>query len=418
MKKVIRDTKRRLDYLIGMFRWIVIAILTGIIVGDISTLFGKAMNFVTGLREENDFVVFMLPVLGLIIVWIYRVCKFEDNKGTNIVIMKINSNEEIPKRLAPLIFISTILSHLGGASVGREGAALQIGGGIGNMVGHIIKLSVEERKIIVMCGMSAAFAALFGTPMAAAVFAMEVGSVGMMQLSAIVPCVFSAVVASQISQFFGLHAEVFEIAMIPQISVKSVIVLVLISAVCGIVSSIFCITLHKMADFLKKLFTNSYVRILVVSIVIIAVSKLFGTTDYLGAGMQVIERAVKGEVVWYAFGLKMILTALSLGAGFKGGEIVPTFFIGATLGCLLGQICDISPSFGAAIGMISVFCGATNCPLASVFISFEMFGSEGAVYYMMAAAISYVISEYHSLYGEQTIVYSKITPEYINQKMK
>jgi len=170
-----------------------------------------------------------------------------------------------------------------------------------------------------------------------------------------------------------------------------------------------------MGKLLRVVFKNGYVRIVAASLVIIGAAKLLGTTDYMGAGIDVIERAMEGEAAPYAFIVKIILTAVTLGAGFKGGEIVPSFFIGATLGCTLGNLFGISPSFSAALGMTSIFCGATNCPLTSLLISFELFGYKGVLFFMMAAAISFMMSGYYGLYAEQKIMYSKTKTQYINK---
>lgn len=399
-------------------KWVVIAVIVGLIVGGFSILFGKSMNFVTSFRQENEFIIYFLPLVGILIVALYKLCNYENNKGTNTVLSNLHAQEDIPLRTAPLIFISTILTHLCGGSAGREGAALQLGGSIGNGIGKLIRFDENDKRVTVMCGMSAAFSALFGTPMAAAIFSIEVGSVGIMHYSALVPCVFSALIASRFAINMGIHPENFKVEGIPDINTLNTFKIVIICVICAVVSAIFCITLHQTGKLLKKYIENSYIRIVSAAVMIIVMTKLLGSTDYLGAGIDVIERAMEGEVVPYAFIMKIIFTALTLGAGFKGGEIVPSFFIGATLGCLLGNLLGISPSFCAAIGMTAVFCGATNCPLASILISFELFGYNGAVFFMAASAISFMMSGYYGLYSEQRIMYSKTRTQYINKMTK
>lgn len=412
------NTKEMLKNFLVFLKWIFISVTVGLVVGGFSILFGKSMNFATSFRQENLFIIYFMPLVGILIVALYKICNHEDDKGTNTVIANLHARDDIHLRTAPLIFVSTVLTHLCGGSAGREGAALQLGGSLGNGIGKIIRLDENDKRVTVMCGMSAAFSALFGTPMAAAVFSIEVVSVGIMHYSALVPCVFAAVVASGFAINMGIHPESFVVSSVPDINVVNTTKIVVMCVIFAIVSGIFCIALHKCGALLKKYLRNGYVRIVAASLVIIAITKLIGSTDYLGAGIDVIERAMEGEVVPWAFVMKILLTAITLGAGFKGGEIVPSFFIGATLGCLLGQLFGISPSFSAALGMTAIFCGATNCPIASILISFELFGYKGAIFFMMAAAISFMMSGYYGLYSEQKIMYSKTRTQYVNKPTK
>lgn len=418
-EKLKKETKQRLNIMSGhiftFVKWIIIALIVGVVVGGFSTLFGHAMNYVTQFRQENGFILYLLPLGGIFIVALYKLCNFENDKGTNTVISNLHANDDIPLRQAPLIFLSTVVTHLCGGSAGREGAALQMGGSLGNGIGKLIRLDENDKRMTVMCGMSAAFSALFGTPMAAAIFSIEVGSVGIMYYSALVPCVFASVIASRFAVNMGIRPESFHIELIPEMNVPNVLKIMALCIICAFVSCIFCIILHEMGKLLRVVFKNGYVRIVAASLVIIGAAKLLGTTDYMGAGIDVIERAMEGEAAPYAFIVKIILTAVTLGAGFKGGEIVPSFFIGATLGCTLGNLFGISPSFCAALGMTSIFCGATNCPLTSLLISFELFGYKGVLFFMMAAAISFMMSGYYGLYAEQKIMYSKTKTQYINK---
>lgn len=402
----------------AFIKWLLIAVIVGIVVGGFSILFGKSMNLVTSFRQENEWIIYFLPLAGVVIVALYKLCNYENNKGTNAVLSNLHAQDDIPLKMAPLIFISTVITHLCGGSAGREGAALQLGGSLGNGIGKLIRFDENDKRMTVMCGMSAAFSALFGTPMAAAIFAMEVGSVGIMYYSALVPCVFSALIASRFAIDMGIHPETFRVEGVPEINFVNTGKIVIICIICAVVSAIFCITLHQMGKLLKKYIENSYLRIISAAVFIIVMTKLLGSTDYLGAGIDVIERAMEGEAVPYAFLMKILFTAVTLGAGFKGGEIVPSFFIGATLGCVLGNVFGISPSFCAALGMTAVFCGATNCPLASILISFELFGYNGAIFLMLSAAISFMMSGYYGLYSEQRIMYSKTRTKYVNKMTK
>lgn len=405
------------EYVVRLLRWLVFSVVIGGIVGLIGTAFGYAMQYATGFRAEHNWIIYCLPLLGLVIAAIYQKGGLRKNKGTNLVLEAVSSDETIPARVAPAIFISTVLTHLGGGSAGREGAALQLGGSLGTFLGKFFKLDDNDRKISVMCGMSAAFAALFGTPVTAAIFPMEVVSVGIMHYAALVPCAISSVVAAGIAKAFGLHAESFPVETVPVMGIGTVGKLILLAILCGGVSVIFCSVLHTVEKLFKTKIPNVYLRVAVGGAMIIIMTLLVGSQEYNGAGMNVIERCVmEGEVFWAAWVLKLLFTAVTLGSGFRGGEIVPAFFVGATFGCLVGQLIGLSPMLAAACGMVGVFCGVTNCPIASLFMAMELFGTAGIQYYLLMIAVSYCMSGYTGLYGSQKIMYSKFRTEFINRK--
>lgn len=397
-------------------KWLIFSLLTGIIVGGVGSAFAYAMTYVTELRQEYSWLIVLLPIAGLFIVLLYKVCHQEHHKGTNLVITAIRTNELIHARTAPLIFVSTLLTHICGGSSGREGAALQLGGSIGESIGRVFRFDEKDRTIIIMCGMSAAFSAVFGTPLAAVIFPMEMVSVGIMYYAALVPCTIASLTAHEIALFFGVHGEHMSVTEIPDLTLLNTGKIGIIAILCAFLSIVFCIALHRTEKYLKKWFSNPFLRIGVSGCAIILLTLVFGT-DYNGAGMEVIERAVlDGQVIYGAFLIKLVFTALTLGSGFKGGEIVPSFFLGATFGCMMGQLLGISPMLCAAAGMTGVFCGVTNSPMTSLFISFELFGMEGMPYYLIVIAICYMLSGYVGLYKSQKIMYSKSEPTYINRE--
>lgn len=399
----------------NFIKWLILAAVTGTIVGGCSSLFAAALACVTNVRGRYPQLIFALPAAGLIIVFLYQKIGKED-RGTNQVLSFIRSKDDVPFRAAPLIFVSTILTHLAGGSAGREGAAIQLGGSIGNQIGRVIRLDEEDRHVIVMCGMSGAFAAVFGTPMAAAVFSMEVVSVGIMYYAALLPCVISALIASEFAASFGIHPESFHVSGIPQLTLQSGLKMGVIALACAAVSILFCAALGEAEKLYSKWLKNPYLRVFAAGLIIIGITLLLGTTDYMGAGNNLIEQAVEsGKARPEAFLIKLILTAITMRAGFRGGEIVPSFCIGATLGCVMGQLLGLSPSLCAAAGMAALFCGVTNCPITSILIAFELFGFEGVSFYLIAVAISFAASGYYSLYKDQTIVYSKYKAKYINR---
>lgn len=397
-------------------RWIIFSVTAGIIVGLCGAVFCACMNFATEYRLSHPNVIYFLPLAGVLIAAAYRLLHNENDAGTNLVISAIHSENEVPLRMAPSIFIGTVITHFFGGSAGREGAALQLGGSIGGSLGRLFRLEEKETHVMIMCGMSAAFAALFGTPMAAAIFSMEVVSVGVMYYAALVPCVISALIGYAISSYFGLTEHLFEFSVFPVFNVKNAILISCLAVSCALISVLFCLTLHGSERLYKKHLKNPYLRAAVGGFLVLLLTLLVGNQDYNGTGMHIIERIVAdGTTVPYAFLLKMIFTALTLGAGFKGGEIVPSFFIGASFGCLFGNLMGFSPSFCAAVGMTSVFCGVTNCPITSLLISFELFGYDGMPFYLLACAFSYMMSGYFGLYRSQKIMYSKFHTTFINK---
>ena len=388
-------------------KWLILAVVTGCIVGAASSLFSYVLKTVTNVREEHLWIFYLLPVSGLIIVFLYQ--KFgKDDGGPNQVFMTIRSKDDVPLKSAPLIFISTALTHLTGGSARScpRTSSSRCG-------------TTSSRHVMVMCGMSAAFAALFGTPMAAAVFAMEVVSVGVMYYTALVPCIIASLIASGFAASMGINPEAFHVTSIPALTIESGIKMGIVALCCAGLSILFCMALNGISAFYAKYLKNVYVRVVVASVAIIVITKLLGTTDYMGAGTGLIAQAIEhGNVRTLDFFWKLVLTVLTMRAGFRGGEIVPSFCIGATFGCVLGHILGLSPSICAASGMVALFCGVTNCPLTSILIAFELFGFEGVSYYLIAVSISYAASGYYGLYKDQTIVYSKYKAKYVNHHTK
>ena len=413
MKKIVKKCAERMWLLA---RWLVLAGVTGVVLGVLGGLFGRSITMVTAFRGTHPWMLYLLPAAGLLIVAMYRMDPYKT--GTNRVLEGIQSDVYIPLRTAPLIAASTVLTHAFGASAGREGAALQLGGSIGGTFGRWLKLEDHDHKVMIMCGMSAGFAALFGTPLTATVFAMEVVSVGLMQYAALVPCCVAALLAKETAEFVGAHGEHFALPAVTVFVWRSGALTVLLAFCCAAVSILFCMTLHYTEHLYKKWIPNEWLRIVAGGCLIILMTKLLGTTAYLGAGMDIIELAMEGKVIAAAFLMKMVFTAVSLGSGFRGGEIVPTLFVGATFGCLFGQVTGLSPSLAAACGMAAVFCGVTNCPISSLLLSFELFGFDCMPFFLLSVSIAYLESGYYGLYQSQKILYSKTKLKYINTHTK
>ena len=335
------------------------------------------------------------------------------------MIESVRKGEKLPVEMAPLIIFSTVLSHLFGASVGREGAALQVGGSLGSSIGRVLHLSEKEQRRIMMCGMSAAFSGLFGTPIAAAIFAIELCTVGSIYYTALLPCTVSALTA----HFFAekvVHAEEPNLALslIAEMNWSSALYTLLLAIAAALVSILFVSCAHKAKDLFSKYFPNPYLRIFVSGAIVLLATLALNTNIYNGTGIQLIIQTIhdpKTKIFLFAFFLKILFTSVSLGGGFQGGEIVPSLFIGATLGNALSRFLPLDPSLCAALGMTALFCGVTNCPLTALLISFELFGFQASSYFLLAIAISYLFSGNYGLYHSQKILFSKTEEEEINE---
>ncbi len=401
----------------GVFvKWIIIASITGVLGGFIGVAFNKSISYVTDLHQQYPALLFLMPVLGLLIVLMYDKAKLSGDGGTNLILHSIRHLKGVPIIIAPMIFISTVLTHLVGGSAGREGAALQLGGSIGAQVGRIFRLSQKDMNVAVMCGMGALFSALFGTPLTAAFFAMEVIAVGVLYYSAFVPCVVSSLVAYAISYLLKGFTLPYNPPKVPHLSLISMLQTGGLAILCAFISILFCLIMKYTKEGLTKLFKNPYIRMLCGGVIFIALAMIFGD-EYTGLGAKTIVIAVnEGHANYYDFILKMIFTAVTMAIGFKGGEIVPTLFIGSTFGCAIGAHLGLDPTFGAAVGIVAVFCGVVNCPIASILLSIELFGGEGTAFYVVAVCISYMLSGYYSIYSSQRFAYSKLRAEYVNMK--
>lgn len=384
-----------------LLRWVLLCAAMGVCCGILGAAFSHGVSWVTAARERYAWLVFLLPLVAPLSVFLYRRLRVE-GVGTNQVLLAADGKETLSWRLIPAVFFGSLLSHLFGASVGREGAALQMGGSLSALFGRIFKATEKEGETLVYCGMAGLFSAVFGTPFAAFVFALEVVFVGEIPFFAAVPTFFTSILAYVTSRLLKTHPERFLLASVPSFS-WSIVLKVLLVAVGGALTSVlFCFALKYAKKLFRKGFKNPYLRIVAGGVLIVAATLLLGTKDYNGAGVSVIERIFAGgTVVGYAFLLKILLTAVSVGAGFQGGEIVPSLFVGATMGSTLALFLGIPLPFGAAIGMISVFCGVTNCPLASIAVGLELFSGKASGYLIVAAVVSFLISGKISLYSAQ-----------------
>lgn len=401
------------QYAAALAKWLLLSVVVGGICGAVGAVFHMGVHYAALTLEAYPRLLWCLPLAGLAIVGIYKLTG-TGGMGTNDIIDAVHEDKRLPVLLLPSIFLGTLLTHLCGGSAGREGAALQIGGTIGQRMGRLLRLDNQDLRVATLSGMAACFSALFGTPLTAVIFAVMGISIGTLYHTALVPCLMSALTAFGVALALGVEPTRFTVAA-PEIAVDTFLRVLLLSVLFALLSILFCNFIHLTEHWMQRRISNPWLRVAVGGLAIIALTCLTGTRDYNGAGMEVVAAAVEqGTARPAAFLLKLLFTAVTLAAGFKGGEVVPSFFVGATFGCVAAPLLGLPAGFGAALGLVSVFCGVTNCPVASVFLSVELFGAEGLWYFALACGISYMLSGYSGLYSSQTILYSKLKAQYIN----
>jgi len=395
-------------YFFFFISWTFLGLLMGILGGAIGSAFAHSLEFAAEFRGRYPFLLLFLPIAGIIITAVYKLCKLK-KAGTNGVFETVRDERTVPVLLAPAVFAGTFLTHICGGSAGREGAALQIGGSMASAIGKIIPINDRHRHILTLCGMSALFSALFGTPVGACVFAVEVVSVGKLYTAAFYPCITSSITAFIVAQKLHVAPERFNIGEVSWASVSSVWKAAIIGICAALVCILFCSLMHTTHHLFKKYIKNPYFRAAVGGVIIIILTVIVGNGDYDGSGHDIINGIFDGNPINpEAFLLKMLFTAVTMGSGFKGGEIVPTLFIGATLGGTVASLVGLSIPFGAALGMMSLFSAVTNCPLAAIVLFIELFGANGIVLCTLAVMISYLLAGKFGLYKGQKIVYSKL----------
>ena len=389
-------------YIRAFVGWVLAAAAVGVVCGVVGGGFAIVVEQATHLRQHTSWLPFLMPVAGFAIAGLYALLKLPLTIGTDEIIKTVRTQEGVSIKMAPAIFLSTALTHLTGGSAGREGAALQLGGSIGVAMSRALKPHGDNRRIFQLCGMAALFSALFGTPLAATIFVIEIIDIGRINHRALLPCLISALTAKLVAIAIGAPAEAFPLASgLAEETGLTLLQSAGVGLCCGVVAVLFCHAMHFSGKYLRKLVPNDYLRIALGGAVVTGLALLLGTADYQGSGMHVILNALQGHAAPEAFILKILFTALTLGVGFKGGEIVPSFFVGATLGCVVAPLLGLDPALGAGLGIIAMFCGVTNGALASMVLSVELFGAEYLPLFGIACAVSYALSGHVSLYHSQ-----------------
>ncbi len=381
-----------------VFKWCTLGVLIGILGGLVGACFAHVLSLVTKLRQAAPWLILLLPVGGIATILLYRAFGIQNFGGTDEIVVCLADKKPIKTIAAPLIFISTAITHLFGGSAGREGAALQLGGAGAAALCRVLRIKENDQTIAIMSGMSAVFAGLFGTPLTAAFFVLEF-KVGFKAVGrAILPCIASSVVAAKISSALAVAAETVNLSAVDAFTFATIAKIMFLALGLGIIGRLLCVAFQKTGHWMTRLISNGFLRTVLAAAVIIVLTAIVGDMRYNGSGMSMALMAVEGKADWFDFILKIIFTAVTLAAGLKGGEIVPTFCVGATFGCVFGGILGLEPGFGAALGLVGLFCCATNSPISAVFLGVEMFGVKALPYFIIICIVLWLLSANNGLF--------------------
>ena len=413
--------------LLPIFKWLTIFILVGVIVGSATAFFLQSLDYVTQFRTNHIWVVYFLPVAGLLIGLIYYYYGGAANKGNNLLLENYQSLEKdeaqgvsqkiIPIKMAPLVFFSTLLTHIVGGSAGREGTAVQMGGAIADQFTQLFKLDAKDRKYLFIIGISSGFAAVFGTPIAGAIFALEALSFKNIKLHQIIASFLVAYIAHYTCLAWEVTHTFYTIPHMPSISISTLTWALFAGIIFGLAAFAFTTT-GKLFEKLFHKIKYTPLRPLIGGIIIAFVILFFNATKYVGLGIPSIQDAFINNAGTYDFAIKIILTSFTLSAGFKGGEVTPLFFIGATLGNILVMIIPLPMAVLAGMGFVAVFSGATNCAMASVVLGIELFGIQAGVYVGLASVAAYFTSGPNGIYSAKLKVGVKYTVYKYFEKIK
>lgn len=407
-----------------LFRWTILAFPVSIIVGSLVALFLWLLDKVTVLRWEQGWLLYFLPLAGVLICFLYKIAGKNAEAGNNLIMDEIHEpGAGVPARMTPLVLVSTIITHLFGGSAGREGTAVQMGGSMAGLLSRWFKLNKEDQRILLQCGIAAGFGAVFGTPVTGAVFALEVLASGRILYKGLLPCFIASIVADVTCAAYGIHHTAYHINFrdmidtAPVLHIDYLLLMKVIAAgiVFGLAGYVFSGLSHSIREYGSKYIRLAWLRPVIGGVIVIGLTFALGTRDYLGlgvtnpdpSGVSIVSAFNEGGAGYLSWFWKIIFTAVTLGLGFKGGEVTPLFFIGATLGNTIAVIIGAPVDLMAALGFIAVFAAATNTPIACTIMGVELFGGEYVLYYAVACFTSYYFSGNSGIYLSQRIGTSK-----------
>ena len=387
-----------------IIKWLLISTVIGICTGSASAGFLITLNWATDFRENHIWLIALLPIAGLSIGLLYHYLGKDVEAGNNLLIDTIhNPKAIIPFRMAPFVYIGTIATHFFGGSAGREGTAIQMAGAIGEQFSKHFKLNSSDRIILLISAIAAGFGSIFGTPLAGAIFGLEVFLIGRIKYNAIFPAFASAIIADLVTNLWQVEHTHYHIDFIPEMGVLPIIYSIIAGVLFGLCAASFSKIIHFSTSLFKSKIAFPPLRPFVGGIIVALSVLALGTTKYIGLGIPVILESFEQQLPIYDFAIKMALTIITLAAGFKGGEVTPLFFIGATLGSALSFFIPLPTALLAGMGFVAVFAGATNTPLACMLMAIELFGADCGIYVAIACVVSYLLSGHNSIYSTQKI---------------
>lgn len=396
--------KQRAALILHILKWLVLAGGIAVLAGSASALFLYSLDWATATHAGNPWLIWLLPFAGFAVGWVYLRYGRSVEAGNNLILDEIHETRRvIPLRMAPMVLGATLVSHLFGASVGREGTAVQMGGALADQFTGVFRLSPEDRRIVLMAGIAAGFASVFGTPLGAAVFGLEMLATGRLRYEAMLPCLVAAVLADKVALWWGVQHDYFSVGLIPELSLWSVLVMILVGAIFGLVARLFAEATHALGGLMRRRVHYAPLRPFLGGLLIAVAASLIAADRYLGLGLPVIRESFETPLSWSDPLGKLLFTVVSLGSGFKGGEVTPLFFIGATLGNVLAPLFDMPFAFLAAVGFVAVFAGAANTPLASTLMAMELFGPGMGIFAAIACVVSYLFSGHAGIYSSQRV---------------
>lgn len=411
---------------VQILRWTLLIIPVAVIVGSLNAFFLWILNLATVTRIDNPWLIYLLPLAGIAIVYCYRNLGKNSEGGNNLIMDEIHEpGAGIPTRMGPLVLITTVITHLFGGSAGREGTAVQIGGATTHWLARLFKLNESDTRLILIAGVAAGFGAVFGTPLTGAIFALEVLAIGRLRYDAIIPALFAAILADVVCSAWGAHHTHYRIDFLENITlfehaikidILMVAKIVLAAVAFGLAGYLFGELTHVFKDIFKATLKNPYLIVVVGGLIVIAAVHLIGNYDYIGlgvyssrdGGVSILSAFTEGGAEWYSWLLKLLLTAITLAAGYKGGEVTPLFFVGATLGNTMAWVLGAPVDLFAALGFLAVFAAATNTPLACTIMGVELFGADHMLYFAIACYTAYYFSGHTGIYSSQRVAVPKL----------